>query len=125
MKIFVYGTLKNGARKTDLVKGKLYSLGSFPAIDLNGDDLIEVEIVDNVNKTLLAYWDNYEGYVPGSKNNLYERVEIVTNNGETGYIYEFSDKNRLKSFPVVNPDADNIVKWNGNNNIMSYLTELI
>lgn len=125
MKIFVYGTLKNETRKTDVVKGKLYSLGSFPAIDLNGNDLIEVEIVDNVNETLLAYWDSYEGYVPGSKNNLYERVEITTNNGETGYIYEFADKNRLKAFPIVSPDIDNIVRWNGNNNIMSYLTELI
>ena len=36
MKIFVYGTLKNGNRKKDYVKGKLHSLGGFPGINQIG-----------------------------------------------------------------------------------------
>lgn len=124
MKIFVYGTLKNGNRKKDYVKGKLHSLGSFPGINLDGDNLVEVEIVDNVNETLLAYWDMYEGYVPGRKGNLYERVEITTVNGEVGYIYEFSDKEKLNQFPIVQPDTDGVSVWNGNNNIMAYMEDL-
>ena len=111
--VFVYGTLKTGCRPKTIVKGKLRDNGSYPSIKLQhkiGDkdsnaDRIEVEICE-VTKDQLAYWDRYEGVHRG----LYNRVEVMAENNQVGYIY-VGNESWLHADRKVLPDCDGIVRW--------------
>ncbi len=71
-KVFVYGTLMSGMGASDFmpkdgfignatIKGKLYHLGGFPGVKLEGDDVVHGEVYEVDNATL-AMLDGYEGY---------------------------------------------------------------
>ena len=107
LKVFVYGTLKVGGRfstrfdtvrvssKEGKIKGKLYDLGSFPAVKLEGNsDVIgEVHTYSNAEEVEKAM-DRIEGYNgPGKSYNLYNKrtVQVNTSDGEeTCIMYEFA-----------------------------------
>jgi len=121
VKIFVYGTLKEGfplfnARCDDIksviknvtVNGTLFDLGPFPAAKFNTDDTITGEIhTFNNKKETLEVMDRIEGY--NSKNinsSLYIRkmIDVIyKNKKEKVYAYEFNfnrrdiKKNKIKT----------------------------
>lgn len=107
VKIFVYGTLKEGfplyntcddresVIKDIIVSGTLFDLGPFPAAKFNTDDTIigEIHTFYNKNKTL-SIMDRIEGY--SSKNinsSLYirKKIDIIyKNKKEKVYTYEYN-----------------------------------
>ena len=109
--MFVYGTLKEGrpldrslfaeTRKSvreAAITGKIYNLGSYPGIRLEGDEEVHGEVHEFRAKdmaTILSIMDSIEGYREGrdEKQNLYNRrsVTAVTKDGEkvTVYVYEY------------------------------------
>lgn len=99
MKLFVYGTLKRGFRlyqgietgvSEGTVKGDLFSLGSFPAIKLGGDNIVYGE-VHEVDDKFLPLFDMIEG-----EGYLYKRKEIQTEEGVDCWIYEYINEDDLK-----------------------------
>jgi len=90
MKVFVYGTLKNGYSNNFLMKGyesiekcyvegyKLYTNGFYPcAVNGNEEDIIygEVFLYEKNQENILKKLDCLEGY-DDSKKDLYKRIEI-------------------------------------------------
>lgn len=109
--IIVYGTLRTGNNPIGHVRGKLLNLGAFPAliVDKNAG-LVEVEIRE-VDDSELAIFDRYEGYDPITHTGLYLRTPIKTEEGLEGYYYEFENKQRILTYPEIQPSKDGIVRW--------------
>ncbi len=83
-KVVVYGSLKNGNRKIEHVRGLLKIAGWYPSIKLDEDGYrIEVEIAV-INEVELVQWDVYEDLSGG----LYKRTDTVTEEGTRVMIYE-------------------------------------
>ncbi len=109
VKIFVYGTLKEGfaldgsctTKRISVVKnvkidGTLFDLGPFPGIKLNtgGTVIGELHTFRNSSKTL-AMMDSIEGYNPkNEENSLFNRrtTDVMNKSGdlEKAYVYEFN-----------------------------------
>jgi gamma-glutamylcyclotransferase (GGCT)/AIG2-like uncharacterized protein YtfP len=102
MKLFVYGTLRQGANNpcenyggkyvyTTTISGAvLYDLGSFPGLKLtlDGPTTLVVGDVYEVDQSIIERLDQYEGYRPDNpENSLYIRRELPD-----FYVYEFNDK---------------------------------
>ena len=65
----------------------LHSLGSFPALKLNGNHSIVMEVYE-VDEETLKNLNRLEGYYPGEKSTFYDRIEINTPWGRAfTYIY--------------------------------------
>lgn len=116
--LFVYGTLLSGdtgaggrAQRDRLgresrvlgpasVSGRLYHLGRYPGLVLDGgpDDVVHGELLELTTPvTTLAWLDDYEGIVPGDHpHNEYERgvIDVTRASGERAaawsYVYRQS-----------------------------------
>lgn len=89
----------------------MYDLGRFPAVVLNGSDKILVEVAENIPDYILSEWDRYEGYYgKDDPQNLYNRVEIVSDSGRKGYIYVIANDFYLQNSEIIKP-INNIVEW--------------
>jgi len=102
MKLFVYGTLKERAKRSGgkpaTIKGLIYDLGPFPAVLLGGQELVQ-GITFDVTDQDLKELDRYEG-VP----RLYtrEKTNATHTDGEQieVWVYQFAreiDKQPIKS----------------------------
>lgn len=118
--VFVYGTLKKGDTRRGLdrwatgvafvgpaVTSKssysLYSLGAFPAVELNGNSQISGEVW-SVDDTTLEDLDRIEGYP-----DFYKRTQIDTTQGRA-WIYYIPN---IESYQAtyIEPDTNNITSW--------------
>lgn len=104
-KVFVYGTLKEGgwlaservltenrlSVKPASIQGKMYNLGSFPGVTLEGSDLVHGEIHEFSNhERILPIMDRMEGYhadMPMSS--MYRRL-LIDVDGERCWIYVYN-----------------------------------
>jgi gamma-glutamylcyclotransferase (GGCT)/AIG2-like uncharacterized protein YtfP len=114
--LFVYGTLLSGdtglggraqrdrlARESRVIAaatvyGRLYRLGRYPGLVLNGDqsDIVHGELLELCSPmATLAWLDDYEGIVPGDHpHNEYARrtLEVTRADGHhvmaSGYVYQ-------------------------------------
>lgn len=123
--IFVYGTLKRGQlRETHwphpplsiqpgFIRARLYDLGPYPAI-VAGSEPVCGEIwrfPENRISSTLDVLDSIEGYVPGRKINLYERITLpvyATPNQQTGtpqvaFVYQMESRKLPSSAKVIFP----------------------
>lgn len=106
-KFFFYGTLKSTSLvqyvNTDelhtsgvhegTVRGRLFMIAAgegscFPALKLGGRKVVKGEVVE-VPEEMILVLDRIEGYKPGSEENMYERKEIETCEGERVWVYEW------------------------------------
>lgn len=103
--VFVYGTLKNyNTPDTHMVSGKLFNLGPFPGIRLDGEHKVSGQIA-LVTDEKLAALDSYEG-VP----TLYTREKTVAqdiNDPETAidvWVYQWAGQtenlSEIEKWPV-------------------------
>lgn len=122
-KVFVYGTLMKNFRNykrylegriSRITPGKTYGLlyhlpEGYPAL-LEGNEIVEGEIIEPVDKKLLKALDRLEDYVEGRSSNLYERKirEILTEDGEkvTCWIYIYTDERYAKENGILIPDGN-------------------
>ena len=101
-KIFVYGTLKTNESNNRFLKNakflgkdtiKGYSLFDmpygFPFAIKDDNGIIEGEVFE-VDYNTLQRVDMLEGYIEGYKNNNYERVSVVSQNGHECYLYIYT-----------------------------------
>lgn len=117
-KIGCYGTLMKGFHNHVLLeqpdvtflgntktepKFTMYSLGSFPAITLEGNDAIEIEVYDIKNENILKRIDVLEGYKANYKYNFYNKIAISTEFGAV-YIYIIDD---IKLYSTVKTNTNN------------------
>lgn len=113
MTIFAYGTLRQYDNPTAFVRGRLYDLGSFPALILDPKgDLIKGELME-VDNYDLASFDRYEGYNPSTHTGLYLRVPTTTEDGQEVQTYTFSNTSELSELKPMTP-IDGIVEWKPN-----------
>ena len=100
--MLVYGTLRRGqganymmekygtyVETVDLPGARMFSLGGFPGIRLDGTGSIECDLYRIDDPTLIQVADRYEGYDDSSSDPLYFR-RIVSVNDIPAYIYEFN-----------------------------------
>ena len=109
IKIFVYGTLKEGFKldgscaeiresvvKNAKAKGTLFNLGPFPGAKFDTQDTIIGELHEFSNDLeALRVIDNIEGYYPDNKENslfLRKLIDVSYQNNEKikAYAYEFN-----------------------------------
>ena len=112
MLVFVYGSLKKGFYNHNLIKefnqvskgtikGKMYSLGAFPAILLSDDpsDVVHGEVYDVTTSEGLRRLDRLEGYDPNSNYCFYNRssVKCKTDDGRVldVMVYHFLDDRQM------------------------------
>lgn len=112
MLVFVYGSLKKGFYNHPLISqfkqiakgkinGRMYSLGSFPAIVLSDDpsDVVVGEVYDVTTDVGLRRLDRLEGYDPNSNFNFYTRSEVkcMTDDGRQldVMVYHFLDDRQM------------------------------
>lgn len=134
--VFVYGTLLPGfgnyqwnlagntlMEEKATMPGKMYDyMGSYPVVDINEPGTVKgaiIHIKPAVFQEVLANLDSLEGYVPGQKDNMYERV--VVNATAVGgsvvecYTYTMGEMFRYDNRPmpiIENGDwAEFISKW--------------
>lgn len=91
--VFVYGTLLPGfgnyqwnleghtlMEETATMQGKMYDfMGSYPVVDVSEPGTVKgviMHIKPSVFQDVLANLDSLEGYTPGQKHNMYDRVVI-------------------------------------------------
>jgi gamma-glutamylcyclotransferase (GGCT)/AIG2-like uncharacterized protein YtfP len=106
--LFVYGTLQVGERlhhyieglgptatTASSVKGRLFDLGSYPGLSLDGDATISGERLrfEDIHAALTVL-DEVEGcYGPGAANNLYKRKVVELSDGPAWtYVYVGPDE---------------------------------
>lgn len=103
MKLFVYGTLRVGAKNSlendprvklledqDCISGYLYDLGWYPGVkeakDFNDNDSIvfgnTFEILD---ESIIPHLDSYEGYP-----HLYGKADVKTMKGHDVFVYTYN-----------------------------------
>jgi gamma-glutamylcyclotransferase (GGCT)/AIG2-like uncharacterized protein YtfP len=111
--LFVYGTLLSGDAGPDgraqrdrlarvsrviasaSVSGRLYHLGRYPGLALDGgpDDVVLGELIELATPTTTLVWlDDYEGIVPGAHtHNEYERrtIEVMLASGELATAWSY------------------------------------
>jgi len=104
VKIFVYGSLRYGARANDLMRGckrigldkidgAIYNLGSFPGYKPSGPgevigDVYEVPLESS--ESVLQRLDRYEGYHASDESqSLYVRFKIQTALGRDCWVYVY------------------------------------
>jgi len=91
-KLFVYGTLKKGFHNHDFlkyasylgertIKGKMYSYGAFPYVNIKQNGIIHGELYSIDENTLLDC-DSLEGYP-----SFYSKKEVITNKNEKVLVY--------------------------------------
>ncbi len=128
-KIFVYGTLRKGARAYDwylsgedtnyvgpaAIRGDLHDMGSYPAV-INADEPrsegIVLGDVFEVTDETLKHLDAYEGYPY-----LYQREVVNTRDGQEVQVYVYGDVEDAMRRPLVESgdwlDYDNSESWKG------------
>jgi len=122
-RVFVYGTLMKGfgnhrryleGRISCITPGKtrglLYHLPQgYPAL-LEGDEIVEGEIVEPVDENLLESLDRLEDYSEGRSNNLYVRVarNILEEDGKevTCWVYIYADRVYAQAKGTLVPDGN-------------------
>jgi gamma-glutamylcyclotransferase (GGCT)/AIG2-like uncharacterized protein YtfP len=90
VEIFVYGTLQPGLQslvailksERDCVLGKLFSLGSYPILQLGHATLVPGYRI-TINSSNLAILDHYEDLASGE----YERCSVTTQAGKRVFVY--------------------------------------
>lgn len=108
IRMFVYGTLRQGFGLSHLLKtasfqgagfvyGTMYDLGSYPGIKLNEQDKTHKVIgeVYFIDRETMARLDYIEGYRPNEpEHSLYIRKPVIVLNSnheeQFGYIYEYN-----------------------------------
>lgn len=100
--VFVYGLLRPGCRgfqelnlggRVDLIgpdriAGRLHDLGDYPGVVLDGDGVVQGELLLPRNVDLLAALDRYEDYDPAdTEGSEYLRVKVTTLGGREAWIY--------------------------------------
>lgn len=122
IKVFVYGTLKEGFRnhyllselkglKNIFVKGTLYSIEGvdYPAFIDGGDFDIQGEVYE-VDQDTLSKLDELEGFFEMNHvSNLYERKEMMAYDGNNQELYVVS------VYVYCNPDKLELSKVQSNN----------
>jgi len=90
-KVAVYGTLRPGTGKTAVIPGRIYDLGSFPGLVLDGSlPGVTVELIE-VDDRHLGQLDRYEGYIEKNPEmSLYIRREVDFGSGPF-FVYEYND----------------------------------
>lgn len=103
--VFVYGTLLRGERnhgvvapylkavQPGMVRGRMYDVGTYPALVLGTDDHLVVGEWFTVTGAGLKAMDALEEYFgPGHPDNEYERVQVAdVSNGRSGWVYVWED----------------------------------
>jgi gamma-glutamylcyclotransferase (GGCT)/AIG2-like uncharacterized protein YtfP len=95
--LFVYGTLRPGQHADlsksfeadyigkDSVVGKLYHLGGYPGLKIEGSDLVHGDVFRIRTANLVARLDMYEGYPT-----LYSRQVVESSNGKSVWVYVYN-----------------------------------
>ena len=109
-RFLVYGTLKNGRREKILIKAAIRDCGSFPAVKLGREGIVECEVVEISTEKMTDNWDNYEGCPY-----LYTRERVKALNGEEYWIYEGNES--WDDSRILSPDGDGVCRWRGRFNL--------
>ncbi len=122
-KVFVYGTLMKNfwnhkryleGRINRITQGKtrglLYHLPEgYPAL-LEGNEIVQGEVIEPVDDDLLRSLDMLEGYAEGRSNNLYVRdvKDILTEDGEktTCWVYIYADERYAQENGILVSDGN-------------------
>lgn len=91
-KVAVYGTLRPGSFPVVVIPGRIYDLGSYPGLVLDGSVSpgVSVEIIE-VDDRKLGQLDRYEGYDSNRpETSLYLREEVDFGNGPF-FVYTYND----------------------------------
>jgi len=122
-KVFVYGTLMKGfwnykryleGKISRITPGKTYGLlyhlpEGYPAL-IQGNEIVEGEIMEPVDENLLKQLDRLEGYDSRRSNNLYFRElrSILTDSGEkmSCWIYVYADERYAKENGSLVPNGN-------------------
>lgn len=113
MKVFVYGTLKQGFGNSGLlnrasylgnayIKGNMYSLGVFPAVSLDGNYRILGEVY-RIDEEILSELDRLEGF-PW----FYHRSLVRTTDDELVWVYHIETLKAKREVEVI---IDDIKCW--------------
>lgn len=118
MKVFVYGTLRKGEENAGLLcdapciaeqcrtNGFLYDTGyGYPAMKTSQNSRVYGELYE-VTESQLGSLDVLEGYTPGGKSNLYERIErtVFTDKGPVNAYLYIAGKDSLLGKKISNGD---------------------
>lgn len=96
LKVFVYGTLKEGGRlatpfdnrrlsvKKGTINGSMFSVsGSYPAVHFDGESIVHGEVHEYTDaKEVQRHMDAIEGYKEGRDQNLYNRKTVEVQVGD-------------------------------------------
>ncbi|CAM3634909.1 gamma-glutamylcyclotransferase [Cytobacillus oceanisediminis] len=117
-KLFVYGTLRKHESNHFVLKGshciaeqawvygELYDTGlGYPSMKASFDQKVYGELYE-VHLDHFTELDELEDYIPGRKDNLYDRVEqtIHTDTGDVNALVYISNRNDLLAEPILHGD---------------------